>query len=108
MAKLVDAQSSGGCVLGRAGSSPALGTERVISNGGSFFCVAFFLVQSWPLDLWIHPQMRKVSFAEQRPTSLQLSESADESFVPVCAYHVHALEELPARVGHFGFGLLLT
>ena len=30
VAKLVDAQSSGGCAFGRAGSSPAPGTKREI------------------------------------------------------------------------------
>ena len=31
VAKLVDAQSSGGCAFGRAGSSPAPGTKREIA-----------------------------------------------------------------------------
>ena len=37
MAKLVDAQSSGGCAFGRAGSSPALGTQKRLRIGASFF-----------------------------------------------------------------------
>ena len=37
MAKLVDAQSSGGCAFGRAGSSPALGTQKEAPFRGLFF-----------------------------------------------------------------------
>ena len=37
VAKLVDAQSSGGCAFGRAGSSPVPGTEKALAQPGLFF-----------------------------------------------------------------------
>ena len=37
VAKLVDAQSSGGCAFGRAGSNPVPGTRRSFGTAKAFF-----------------------------------------------------------------------
>ena len=49
VAKLVDAQSSGGCAFGRAGSSPVPGTMKALGNPRLFLCALRLL--AWLRDL---------------------------------------------------------
>jgi hypothetical protein len=45
VAKLVDAQSSGGCAFGRAGSSPVPGTMKALGNPRLFLCTLRLLAR---------------------------------------------------------------